>query len=218
MAPSLDVRGLSRRLEDRALIEDVSLVLHAGEITCLQGPSGCGKSSLLRCLSRLDASSSGEVMLMGSSSRAIPVLEWRRQVGHLFQASAPLPGNLSDNLRYAPSLRGDGLEEEMVQVLLEAVGLEAKASQEASTLSGGELQRLALARLLANRPAVLLLDEPTSALDGTSRGLIEACVTESVKISGIACLWVTHDSAQALRVATRHLRMDAGHLLAEAAA
>ena len=218
MSPNLDVRGLSRRLEDRVLFEEVSLALHAGEITCLQGPSGCGKSSLLRCLSRLEAFSTGEILLAEKPSRGIPVLEWRRAVGHLFQASVPLPGDLSDNLRYAPSLRGERLEEGDVQAWLEAVGLEAKASQDASTLSGGELQRLALARLLANRPSVLLLDEPTSALDEASRVLIEACVTESVKSSGIACLWVTHDPAQALRVAIRHLRMDAGRLFAEDAA
>jgi len=213
--PSLDVRGLSRRLADRLLFEGVSLELHPGEITCLQGRSGCGKSSLLRCLSRLDAFSAGEMALAGRASREVPVLEWRRQVGYLFQAPVPLPGSLSDNLGYAPSLKGEGLQEGDALVLLAAVGLEAKASQDASTLSGGELQRLALARLLANRPSVLLLDEPTAALDEASREAVEACVTGSVKSSGIACLWVTHDPEQARRVSSRNLRMEAGRLLAE---
>ena len=214
----LEVRHLSHSVAGKVLFSEVSLIVNAGEIVSLRGPSGCGKSSLLRCISRLDAVDSGEIRLSGTSAPVIPVLTWRRRVAHLFQASLPLPGSLSDNLRYGPSLAGRQLDDSEILELLASVGLVAKADQDASTLSGGEAQRLGLARILANHPEVLLLDEPTSALDEASRERIETCVTESVKSRGLACLWVTHDPAQAERMAKRHLFMDAGHLVAEDAA
>jgi len=214
-ATLLEVRSLSHSVPGKMLFRDISLLVNAGEIVSLRGPSGCGKSSLLRCISRLDAVDSGEIRLSGTSAPVIPVLTWRRRVAHLFQASLPLPGSLSDNLRYGPSLAGRQLDDSEILELLASVGLVAKADQDASTLSGGEAQRLGLARILANRPEVLLLDEPTSALDESSRERIEACVTESVKATGLACLWVTHDPLQAGRVAKRHLYMDAGHFAAE---
>ena len=215
MTPVLDVRSLSRLVAGKALLRDVSLRLLPGEILVLRGPSGCGKSTLLRCLARLDAVDSGEIRLVGTPGGQVPVRDWRRRVGHLFQAPTPLPGSLIENLRYGPLLRGLVPEEDELLGRLEAVGLGGKAGQEASTLSGGELQRLALARVLANRPQVLLLDEPTSALDEASRAGVEACVTESVKREGLACLWTTHDPSQAERVATRIASMDAGRLVEE---
>lgn len=216
-ATLLEAVELSRNRAGRSLLQGVCLRVRAGEIVSLRGPSGCGKSSLLRCISRLDALDAGELRLAGRSAREIPVRTWRQRVAHLFQSPCPLPGSLADNLRYAASLHGRILDRKDILTALSSVGLEDACEQDASTLSGGEAQRLALARALVNRPEMLLLDEPTAALDEASRDRIEALVTESVESSGIGCLWVTHDPAQAGRVATRQLRMEAGRLLAEGA-
>lgn len=218
MSRLLEALDLTRSVSEKVLFHGASLFVNVGEVVSLRGPSGSGKSSLLRCLSRLDAVASGSLLLSGTPASEIPALAWRRRVAHLFQASLPLPGSLCDNVRYGPSLAGRRLDDSEIHVLLASVGLETKAEQDASTLSGGEAQRLGLARILANRPEVLLLDEPTSALDESSRERIEACVTESVKATGLACLWVTHDPLQAGRVAKRHLFMDARQLTAQVAA
>lgn len=174
------------------------------------GPSGSGKTTLLRLLARLDEPTLGEIRLDGRRSSDFAPRQWRRGVGLLFQQPTMFPGTLANNLRFGPRQRGVELADDTVERLLEDVGLAGKGAREATTLSGGEAQRAALARTLANRPRVLLLDEPTSALDGSSRDDVESLLTDAVAANGLACVWVTHDPAQANRVAKRVLRLREG--------
>src|SRR5215472_10866895 len=156
---------LGRRVGEKWIVHDVSLSVQRGELLGLVGPSGSGKSSLLRLLNRLDEPTSGTVFLEGQDYRQIPPRELRRRVGMVTQRPFLFPGDIASNLRFGPLQRGESLPDNEIAGLLERVGLAGFAGRNVANLSGGEQQRVSLARALANRPEILLLDEPTSALD-----------------------------------------------------
>lgn len=181
-------------------LSDISLSLAAGELVCLSGPSGCGKTLLLRALADLDVSS-GQVCLSATERQQIAPMQWRRQVGFLPAES-----------RWWAPLVGDHFADGQ-QATLKQLGFDAEVhGWQVERLSSGERQRLALARLLANRPVVLLLDEPTANLDPHSTQKVEQLVLDYLRESGAACLWVTHDSAQRERIAGRSLQLADGSL------
>ena len=122
------------------------------------------------------------------------------------------PGNVADNVRYGPRQRGEELPQGRVESLLLDVGLTGYSERDVANLSGGEAQRVSLARALANDPVVLLLDEPTSALDEASKLVVEAMILRVVRDSQLTCVIVTHDNAQAERFAERVLVLDRGHV------
>ncbi|MEZ5380438.1 MAG: phosphate ABC transporter ATP-binding protein [Microthrixaceae bacterium] len=180
-----------------------SLDIASGGITVITGPSGAGKSTLLRCCNRLVAPTTGRVLYRGTSLADIEPHEHRRQVGMVFQQPVPFPGTVAENLRTVADL-DDG----EVSELLERVALAPNVAQrEATELSGGESQRMCLARTLTTRPSVLLADEPTSSLDPEAAETLER-LARSLAESGTTVLWVTHDPAQAKRLGDRHLRLD----------
>jgi putative ABC transport system ATP-binding protein len=123
------------------------------------------------------------------------------------------PGDAASNLRFGPAQRGQTVRDEEIAQLLERVGLPGFASQDVSVLSGGEQQRVSLARTLANRPEVLLLDEPTSALDEASKMGIETLIVSLVRDHGLTCVMVTHDRDQARRMCQRVILLEAGRLV-----
>ncbi|MFL5271155.1 MAG: ATP-binding cassette domain-containing protein, partial [Anaeromyxobacteraceae bacterium] len=157
----LAAQHLSRTVQGRAIVDDVSFELSEGEVLALVGPSGAGKSSLLRLLDRLDEPTGGTVLLEGRDYRELPPRELRRRVGMIMQLPALFPGTVADNLRFGPRQRGAELADAAVEALLADVGLAGFGARDAARLSGGEAQRVAIARAVANEPAVLLLDEPT---------------------------------------------------------
>ncbi len=179
------------------ILHDLNLEIPAGQITVVIGPSGSGKSSLLRLLNRLDIASSGTVSFQGVDVTGIEPRTLRRDVGMVFQRPTVFDGTCAENLRVGdPDLTDAGLV-----TLFERVGLDPELIQrDARTLSGGEAQRLCLARTLATTPSVLLLDEPTSALDSDSVHVIEHFVRSFVDDGGTA-VWVSHDRAQVKRMA-----------------
>lgn len=181
-------------------------------ITAVTGPSGAGKSTLLRLLNRLADPDSGSVRLRGEDVRSRDVLALRREVGLVPQLPALFPGTVAENLGYGPARRGDGERVDCAR-LLGLAGLDASfAEREAARLSVGEQQRVMLARALALEPGVLLLDEPTSALDGEARDAVERALAGLRSELGLSMVLVTHDSAQAARLADSVLRLDAGRL------
>ena len=209
----LETRHLSRRVGQRLLVQDVSIQVSAGEILAVVGPSGAGKSSFLRLLNRLDEPTSGTVLLGSVDYRSIAPQELRRRVGMVMQTAFLFPGTIAANIAFGPRQRGETMAPAQIASLLERVGLPGFADRDIGNLSGGEAQRVALARTLANSPEVLLLDEPTSALDQSSVREVEELVLGIIRERRMACVIVTHNREQAARLANRTMVMEAGRLV-----
>ena len=212
-ASVLESTHLSRRVGQLTLVQDISIAVAAGEILAIVGPSGAGKSSFLRLLNRIDEPTAGTVLLKGKDYRSIAPQELRRRIGMVMQTAYLFPGRIAANIAFGPKQRGQILTAAQIASLLERVGLPGFEARDVGNLSGGEAQRVALARTLANLPEVLLLDEPTSALDQALVHGIEELVCGIVQERQIAGVIVTHDPAQAARMAQRTMLMEAGRLV-----
>jgi putative ABC transport system ATP-binding protein len=216
VAPSdaaiLRTEHLGRRVGEAWIVNDISLDVRRGELLGIVGASGSGKSSFLRLLNRLDEPSSGTVFLEGQDYRQIPPRDLRRRVGMVTQRPFLFPGGIAANLRFGPAQRGETLPDSEVADLLERVGLPGFAGRDVANLSGGEQQRVSLARALANRPEVLLLDEPTSALDEEAKRGIEELIRDLLGDGAFTFVMVTHDREQARRLCQRVGLIEAGRL------
>ena len=204
---------LGRSVDDKVIVADVSFEVRTGEVLAISGPSGAGKSSLLRLLNRLDEPTSGTVYVKGLDYRQIAPRELRRKLGMVTQRPFLFAGTVADNLQFGPAQRGEVLSRAEIDALLDRVGLYGYAERNVAKLSGGEAQRVSFARTLANSPLVLLLDEPTSALDEAAKLGIEALIMEIVRDQHLTCVIVTHDLAQAARLAQRAVLMQAGRIV-----
>lgn len=213
-AAMLETRHLSRSVGARDLVVDISVQVLTGEILAVVGPSGAGKSSFLRLLNRLDEPTAGTVLLKSVDYRSIAPQQLRRRIGMVMQTAYLFPGTVASNVAFGPSQRGEVLSVGQIASLLERVGLPGFADRDVGHLSGGEAQRVALARTLANEPEVLLMDEPTSALDEASVRGIEELILGIVGERAMTCVIVTHNRAQAARLAGRTMVMKAGRLVA----
>jgi UDP-glucose/iron transport system ATP-binding protein len=192
------------------LLDQVTCQIPAGVCTAVTGPSGAGKTTLLRLLNRLEEPDSGQVRVRGQALPGLDVLALRRQVALVAQAPVLLTGHVLEELRAGQP----GLEESKAAALLEQVSLPpGMLARSTAGLSGGEAQRLCLARALAAGPEVLLLDEPTSALDAVSAHAVEQ-VTVSFIANGGSAVIVSHDPGQASRIGARVLTLNAGRLTA----
>ena len=188
------------------ILRGIDLQLPADRTTVIVGPSGAGKSSLLRLCNRLEVPSAGTVAFRGTSLDDVDPRQHRRRVGMVFQRPTTFPGSVADNLLVAdPDADHDRQHD-----VLEAVGLAGELhDREADALSGGEAQRLCIARALLTGPEVLLLDEPTSALDEDARDDVEA-MTVRLRDRGVTLVWITHDQAQAARRGDHVVAMEDG--------
>jgi len=195
----LDARSLVVSFDGRAVVDHVDFSVHAGEIAVIEGPSGGGKSTLLRALASLQELSAGELAIDGASARVDPPA-FRVRVAYVPQLPAMFAGTVSDNVAAGPRLRGIALTPPQIGALLTEVGLDPQlAARPARELSGGEKQRTAVARALANEPSVLLFDEPTSALDPASADTIIALI-RALAARGKAVVVVTHAREHAERL------------------
>jgi putative ABC transport system ATP-binding protein len=210
--PILRSEHLGRVVKDKILVEDATFEVQSGEVLAIVGPSGSGKSSLLRLLNRLDEPTTGTVYLHQIDYRQIAPRDLRRRLGMVNQRPYLFPGTVEQNLRFGPLQRGESLSQDLIDQLLLRVGLKGYASRNVANLSGGEAQRVSVARTLANSPEILLLDEPTSALDETSKLEVESCIQNIVRDHCLTCILVTHDTAQASRLAQRALLLEAGRI------
>jgi ABC-type phosphate transport system ATPase subunit len=208
------VRNLSLARNDAAVLDNVCLEARSGQIIGLLGPSGSGKSTLLRCVNRLLEPPPQTVFVDELDVTAVNVLELRRRVGMVFQQPIAFPGTVADNLRFGPALQDRTLGDDEIEVLLDLAALDRSLlDKQASELSGGQAQRVALARCLTNRPEVLLMDEPTSALDPASRRRIEEMIIEEAREHGVTVMWVTHAIEQARKVADYLYLLVDGHIV-----
>ncbi len=194
-------------------LKDISFELRRKQITTIVGPSGAGKSSLLFLLNRLEEPTSGEIYYLGRNIKDIPVTQLRCEIGMVFQSAYLFDGTAEENIQYGPKLRGE-VEDCDVNRLLDLVDLpQSFKSRYVTSLSGGEQQRVAIARTFANKPSVLLLDEATSALDIKTTEHIEELLIRLRDEKEISVLMVTHNLKQAERMGEQTLYIEEGRLL-----
>jgi iron(III) transport system ATP-binding protein len=208
---ALRFEHIVKRFGDFTALNDVSLAINKGELVCFLGPSGCGKTTLLRIIAGLEAQSSGAVIQNGKDISRLPPM--MRDYGIVFQSYALFPnltiyGNVAYGLvnrRLAKTAIRDRVTE-----LLTLVGLADSGAKYPGQLSGGEQQRIALARALATSPGLLLLDEPLSALDARVRVRLRGEVRMLQQRLGATTILVTHDQEEALSIADRVVVMNHG--------
>lgn len=195
-------------LGGRRVLDGVRAELPDGGVTCLVGPSGSGKSTLLRLCNRLEVPTSGVVRFRGDDVALLDPLEHRRRVGMVFQRPTPFPGSVRDNLRVArPDADETSLERALERAALGASFLDRVADD----LSGGEAQRMCLARTLVTEPEVLLMDEPTSALDPRATKELEGLARQLAE-EGFSVVWVSHDPEQVDRIADARFVVEEGRV------
>ncbi len=194
-------------------ISNVSFSIDKGQLVTIIGPSGAGKSSMLKLMNRLEDPDEGTIYYRGKALTDYPIKELRKKIGMAFQAAALFDGTVEDNLAYGPKLHGVEWTKKWGEELLEAVQLPKDfIHKPVEELSGGEQQRVALARTLANEPDVLLLDEVTSALDLRNVDLVEELIKQ-LQQQGKTILMVTHDVEQAERLGDITLYFEKGKLV-----
>ena len=212
--PALETQHLSRAVVGKLLTNDISVQIEVGEVLAVVGPSGSGKSSFLRLLNRLDEPSGGSVLLNGQDYKELEPEELRRRVGMVMQTPYLFPGTVANNVSYGPRQRGEAFVDAQIAAVLQRVGLSGFQQRDVSNLSGGEAQRVSIARTLANAPEIILLDEPTSALDENSARDVEDLVLDVIRERQMTCVIVTHNNDQARRLADRTMIIAGGRSVA----
>jgi putative ABC transport system ATP-binding protein len=213
MPPAFELEHVTRKVGETLVLDDVSLDIPDDGVTVIVGKSGSGKSSLLRLLDRLSVPTSGVVRFRGTDVATIDPRVLRRQVAMIFQRPTMLGQTAIEDLRIAdPSIDETAAKRLFERVHLDPVIL----TRDTAALSGGEQQRLCIARALATDPEVLLADEPTSSLDFEAGCGIETLARELAE-AGTPVVWVTHDREQVRRTADRVVVVDAGRVIATGA-
>jgi osmoprotectant transport system ATP-binding protein len=220
----VELRAVGVRYANAALaaVHDVALTIEAGEFTVLLGPSGCGKSTLLRTINRLVEPTSGTVLIDGGDVRERDATELRRGIGYVIQAVGLFPHyTVAQNVGVVPTLLGwDAARvRERVDELLGLIRLDPARYRDRKPreLSGGEAQRVGVARALAAQPRVLLMDEPFAAVDAIVRASLQDEIARVHRELGTTIVFVTHDVDEALRLADRVVVMNAGRVVQAAA-
>src|SRR5690606_17109557 len=191
------------------VLRGIDLHVKRGEILCLLGPSGCGKTTLLRVIAGLERAEAGDVRFEGQSIVDIPA--HRRDFGLMFQDFALFPHmNVAENVGFGLKMRRSTETQQRVREVIQLVGLEGFEQRDVGQLSGGEKQRVALARSLAPRPRLLMLDEPLGSLDAALRGRLVVELRHVLKRIGLTTVYVTHDQQEAFAIADRIAVMNAG--------
>ena len=204
----IEVDGLCKRYDGRAVVDDVSFEVPAGELLVLLGGSGSGKTTTLKMINRLIEPSAGCVRVAGEDTRALPGHELRRRIGYGFQQVGLFPHlSVAENIAVTPSLLGwepdrirGRVDELLARVQLAPERFRERAPSE---LSGGEQQRVGIARALAAEPELLLLDEPFGALDPLTRDHLQQSLQELRRELSLTVVFVTHDMVEALLLGDR---------------
>lgn len=212
----LGVAHLSHRYGAVTVVDDVSFAVPAGEVHCLMGPSGCGKTTTLRLVAGLETVQAGTIDLAGQRladpSRSMP--PEARQIGLMFQDLALFPHlTIAENVAFGLRRQSAAERQARARELIEMVGMSRHAAKYPHQLSGGEQQRIALARALAPRPRLMLLDEAFSALDASLRAEIRGEALHILKEANVPTLLVTHDPEEAIVAGDRVHVMQEGRLV-----
>jgi osmoprotectant transport system ATP-binding protein len=217
----IEVRGLCKIYQGRRAVDDVSFTVPPGSITVLLGPSGCGKSTTLRMINRLIAPDAGTVLIDGQDTAAQPAPALRRRIGYAIQGVGLFPHwSVARNIATVPALLGwpRARIDARVAELLELLNLPPAefAGKRPSELSGGQAQRVGVARALAADPALLLMDEPFGALDPITRRDLQREFRRIQRETGKTVVFVTHDLEEALLLGDRIVIMRQGRLVRDA--
>lgn len=208
----IEAKGLTKSYNGRCVVKIDDLSVRQGELLAILGPNGAGKSTLLRILHALEPPDRGEVRFGGERLSYPAPLELRRKISMVFQRPVLFNGRVRDNVTYGLKLRGK-VDEGKVDQIMTRLGLMELAEANVRTLSGGEVQRVALARSLVLEPDLLLLDEPTANLDPSNAALIETIINEIRGKRKSTILLVSHNVSQALRLADRTLVIFSGECI-----
>jgi putative spermidine/putrescine transport system ATP-binding protein len=210
----LSIQGLHKSYGATSIFSDINCEIAKGEFITLLGPSGCGKSTLLRCVAGLTGVNGGQILLDGED--LVPVAPQKRGIGMVFQSYALFP-NMTVQQNVAFGLRMQKVKgseaEQRVKDVLELVELNDFANRYPPQLSGGQCQRVALARSLVTRPRLLLLDEPLSALDARIRKHLREQIRNIQQELGLTTIFVTHDQEEALVMSDRIFLMNGGKIV-----
>lgn len=220
-----EIKDFSIFYGDFMAVKNVMLNIESNKISAIIGPSGCGKSTLLRSLNRMNdlivsSRVAGEVLFQGVDiyDKDTDVIELRRRVGMVFQKPNPFPNSVYENVAYGPKIRGIKKKNQLDQIIENALvkadlwkEVKDKLNESGLSLSGGQMQRLCIARSLAQEPEVILFDEPTSALDPISTAHIENLLQELQKT--VTIVIVTHNMQQAARISNYTAFMYLGEMV-----
>lgn len=211
---SLEVRSVTKRFGDTVALEDVSLSTQPGETLAILGPSGCGKSTLLRVIAGLERPDAGSVLWEGRDITDVP--PHLREFGFMFQGYALFPHRtVRQNVAFGLRMQGAPAPERVARVAeaLQWVDMADFGDRTIEGLSGGEQQRVALARTLAPNPRLVMLDEPLGALDRRLRERLLSQIDELLQAHGSTALYVTHDHDEAATVGDRIVLMRSGSIV-----
>jgi spermidine/putrescine ABC transporter ATP-binding subunit len=212
-APLLEIRNLAKSFGKTAVLRDISLQVAEGEFLTILGESGSGKTTLLRMIAGFESASSGEILMGGERLDNLP--PYRRRVNTVFQHYALFPHlTVAENVGYGLKIARVPKQEVATRVeqALDMVKMAAYAASKPAKISGGQQQRIALARALVNRPRLLLLDEPLSALDANLRRQMQLELKSLQREVGISFVFVTHDQEEAMVMSDRIALLRMGEL------
>jgi putative spermidine/putrescine transport system ATP-binding protein len=210
----LSIRNLHKSYGATPIFSDIQCEIGQGEFVTLLGPSGCGKSTLLRCIAGLTEVDGGQILLDGQD--LVPLSPQKRGIGMVFQSYALFPNmTVQQNVAFGLRMQKVGKDESAQRVddVLRLVELNDYAARYPHQLSGGQCQRVALARSLVTRPRLLLLDEPLSALDARIRKHLREQIRAIQQELGLTTIFVTHDQEEALTMSDRIFLMNAGKIV-----
>ena len=218
VAVHLELRNISKSVFHKVnetkvktnLFSGLDLKIGRGELVTIMGASGSGKTTLLRLINRLSEPDAGTILLNKCDTAEIPPQELRRMAGMVFQFPVMFQGSVRDNLAFGMELWGKFMD---INLLAKDVGIPEKLlDADTGMLSGGEKQRVCIARALSTNPEILLLDEPTSSLDAVSVQKIENMLLGLQREHNLTMVWVTHEKEQADRIGGRRLTLVNGRL------
>lgn len=199
--PAIHFNHVDYSIDDNQILRGITGSFPEGKITTLVGPSGAGKTTLLKLCNGLLSPESGEIYIKDKRIDSFEPVELRRKVGIALQSAPMVSGTVYKNLALPMELRGDKLGKEEAECLLRDVGLDEKfLDRKITDLSGGQRQKVSIARTLVNKPEILLLDEITSSLDRTSLKEVEELITLINQKFGTTIIWITHNLQQALDI------------------
>ncbi len=208
-APDIELRGISKTLGGRRVVNNVTLEIRRGEFFSLLGPSGCGKTTLLRMIAGFESPDAGAIHLAGADVAGVPV--HKRDLNLVFQNYALFPHmSVAKNVAFGLTMQGVADPGPRVTAALEKVRLAGYESRVPATLSGGEQQRVALARAIVTNPRLLLLDEPLGALDLKLRKGLQEELRRLQRELAMTFVYVTHDQEEALSMSDRVAVMNQG--------